>query len=272
MILVDYFRKAYISSRQSQKNKYSLAASLLSCPAAKYVAFTLAEGATHVAHCNNLRKVAFTLAEVLITLGIIGVVAALTLPSVIQKMEDQRFVSSLKKTYSILSQATNSVIAEHENPEYWWIEDDQEEPVKQIYEYYKPYFNAMRMCPNTAGCWGYPTKYLNGNVYWESFNRSWYQYTYTLVDGVSVLIDIYDASNVRLFGVDVDYPCPVFWVDLNSGNLPNQIGRDVFAFLITKKGLQPAGLNDTTTCNKNGTGWSCTSRIIQDGWTIKYLK
>ena len=132
-----------------------------------------------------------------------------------------------------MSQATNSVIAEHENPEYWWIEDDQEEPVKQIYEYYKPYFNAMRMCPNTAGCWGYPTKYLNGNVYWASFNRSWYQYTYTLVDGVSVLIDIYDASNVRLFGVDVDYPCPVFWVDLNSGNLPNQIGRDIFAFLIT---------------------------------------
>ena len=55
------------------------------------------------------------------------------------------------------------------------------------------------------------------------------------------MIDIYDASNVRLFGVDVDYPCPVFLVDLNSGNLPNQIGRDVFAFLITKKGLQPAG-------------------------------
>ena len=68
MILVDYFRKVDISSRQSQKNKYSLAASLLSCPAAKHVAFTLA--------------------EVLITLGIIGVVAALTLPSVIQKMED----------------------------------------------------------------------------------------------------------------------------------------------------------------------------------------
>ena len=147
MILVNYFRKADISSRQSQKNKYSLAASLLSCPAAKHVTFTLAEGATHVAHCNNLRKVAFTLAEVLITLGIIGVVAALTLPSVIQKMEDQRCVSSLKKTYSILSQATNSVIAEHESPEYWWIEDNQEEPVKQIYEYYKPYFNAMRMCP-----------------------------------------------------------------------------------------------------------------------------
>ena len=105
-----------------------------------------------------------------------------------------------------------------------------------------------------------------------SFNRSWYQYTYTLVDGVSVLIDIYDTENARQFGIDVDYPCPVFWVDLNSGNPPNQIGRDVFAFLVTKRGLQPAGLDDISNCNKNGSGWSCTSRVIKDGWTIKYLK
>ena len=41
--------------------------------------FTMAEGATHVVNCNNNRKIAFTLAEVLITLGVIGVVAAITI-------------------------------------------------------------------------------------------------------------------------------------------------------------------------------------------------
>ena len=50
------------------------------------IAFTLAEGATHVALWNNQRKIAFTLAEVLITLGIIGVVAALTIPALIQSI------------------------------------------------------------------------------------------------------------------------------------------------------------------------------------------
>ena len=40
----------------------------------RLTAFTLAEGATHVARWNNSRKIAFTLAEVLITLGIIGIV------------------------------------------------------------------------------------------------------------------------------------------------------------------------------------------------------
>ena len=47
-------------------------------------AFTLAEGATHVDTLKGNCKNAFTLAEVLITLGIIGVVAAMTLPAVIQ--------------------------------------------------------------------------------------------------------------------------------------------------------------------------------------------
>ena len=50
----------------------------------KKAAFTLAEGATHVAQSPKPRRAAFTLAEVLITLGIIGVVAAMTLPALIQ--------------------------------------------------------------------------------------------------------------------------------------------------------------------------------------------
>ncbi len=216
-------------------------------------------------------KRAFTLAEVLITLGIIGVVAAITIPSLNQKLEDQRNMSSLKKVYSILQQATNMVISEHEAPEYWWIEDGKEEPVKIIYEYYKPYFNAMRMCPNTTGCWGYPTKNLNGSVYWSEHNSSWYQYSYTLADGVNVLLDIYDAGNIPNFGMNINYPCPVFWVDINADKLPNQIGRDIFAFLVTRKGLQPAGLDNTDSCITGGSGWGCVSRIIRDGWTIKYL-
>ena len=49
----------------------------------KRIAFTLAEGATHVDMSDNIRRVAFTLAEVLITLAIIGVVAAMTIPTLI---------------------------------------------------------------------------------------------------------------------------------------------------------------------------------------------
>ena len=55
--------------------------------------------------CRLMRGAAFTLAEVLITLGIIGVVAALTLPSVIKNKENIELQSSLKLAYSTLNQA-----------------------------------------------------------------------------------------------------------------------------------------------------------------------
>ena len=68
----------------------------------KKSAFTLAEGATHVVHFNDIRRVAFTLAEVLITLGIIGVVAALTMPALISNYKKTVYVKQLKKSVSVI--------------------------------------------------------------------------------------------------------------------------------------------------------------------------
>ena len=68
--------------------------------------FTLAEGVTYLVMPNNQRKVAFTLAEVLITLGIIGVVAAMTMPSLIQNYQKQEMAAKVKKVYSVLFLAT----------------------------------------------------------------------------------------------------------------------------------------------------------------------
>ena len=58
----------------------------------------------------------FTLAEVLITLVIIGFIAAMTIPTLINKTNNQEYVSKLKKAYSTLSQATNRIITEEGNP------------------------------------------------------------------------------------------------------------------------------------------------------------
>lgn len=75
-------------------------------------AFTLAKGATHVTHCNNLRKAAFTLAEVLITLGIIGVVAAMTLPTLIQQHQKQVYATGAKKGFSTVQNMVNKMMAD----------------------------------------------------------------------------------------------------------------------------------------------------------------
>lgn len=55
----------------------------------------------------------FTLAEVLITLGIIGVVAALTLPNLLVNYRKTVTVNKVKKFYSMMSQATNASMAEN---------------------------------------------------------------------------------------------------------------------------------------------------------------
>src|SRR5574344_429982 len=61
---------------------------------------------------NPRKKSAFTLAEVLITLGIIGVVAALTLPSLIENHNKKVWVTSLQKNYSVLEQGFQKMKAD----------------------------------------------------------------------------------------------------------------------------------------------------------------
>ena len=70
-------------------------------------------GATHIALCDSVGSyfrhwcAAFTLAEVLITLGIIGVVAAMTMPILIANYQKQVATTRLKKFYTTYSQAYN---------------------------------------------------------------------------------------------------------------------------------------------------------------------
>ena len=60
---------------------------------------------------NSLKRPAFTLAEVLITLGIIGVVAALTLPTLISNYKKQTYVTGLQKAYSVLNNMTKTAMS-----------------------------------------------------------------------------------------------------------------------------------------------------------------
>ena len=84
--------------------------------------FTLAEGATHVDTCDGKRKIAFTLAEVLITLGIIGVVAALTLPSVVHNVQKVVLKNQFKRAYSNFYNAIKYVQVQNGAPYacYYW--------------------------------------------------------------------------------------------------------------------------------------------------------
>lgn len=83
----------------------------------------------------------FTLAEVLITLGIIGVVAALTLPILIQKYRNNEVEAKLKKVYSTMNQAIQLSELDNGPKEFWPAACDIEDESSENYckNYYKKY-------------------------------------------------------------------------------------------------------------------------------------
>ncbi len=81
-------------------------------------------------------KKGFTLAEVLITLGIIGVVAAMTLPTLITKYKEQETVTRVKKFYSVFSQAYTMAVLDNGTINNWGLKDSQSEELEDGSSYH----------------------------------------------------------------------------------------------------------------------------------------
>lgn len=94
---------------------------------------------------NHIKK-AFTLSEVLITLGIIGVVAAITLPTLVANYKEKVFVVSAKKNYSVLTNAINKWNEENgaigDASAFWISEATDENLTFQLAKY----LNAAKVC------------------------------------------------------------------------------------------------------------------------------
>ena len=111
----------------------------------------------------SLKTPAFTLAEVLITLGIIGIVAAMTLPAMIMNHRKQVTVNKVKKFYTVMSQATNSAIAEYGSMEDWQgftTTRNGEEMQNWFDTYLKPYLKVIDEFVKTDEETGYSTLFV----------------------------------------------------------------------------------------------------------------
>ena len=94
---------------------------------------------------NIMTKKAFTLSEVLITLGIIGVVMAMTLPALIGKWQKTVFANKVKNAYSVISNAFLMAEQEYGDPTQWdWGSEQTYENNKRVVEtYLLPYLNTV---------------------------------------------------------------------------------------------------------------------------------
>jgi len=205
-------------------------------------------------------KRAFTLAEVLITLGIIGVVAALVMPELIANYKEKQTVVRLKKVYSVLSNAYN--LAKNENGGYdEWIDGKSvgHSASVAMFENMKPYLNISKDCGFNGGCFknaGIST--LDGRIGAWNYgiaNTAWT--TFILSDGTSVL---FQGAASGVVAIDIDGVAGA-----------NTYGKDIFFFSITPDGVVARGMPDDGTisdlCNRTNTslaqnGHQCTAWVI----------
>jgi prepilin-type N-terminal cleavage/methylation domain-containing protein len=218
-----------------------------------------------------MKKKAFTLAEVLITLGIIGVVATLTMPSLIAKYREKETVVKLKKFYSAISQAYMYAVNEHGTPENWGLGSKVDDPVgrDEMINILAPHLNITKNCGPNPGCLPDVTyKFITGTNY-INFNTYNTLAKAMLADGSVITSRIHTGQCNQNNG---DWPtlqsiCGSYCIDVNCFKPPNTTGKDFFCFWLTKNGIVPFGLPEDTErvkqCRVAGAnGEGCTAWVI----------
>jgi len=183
------------------------------------------------------KQTAFTLAEVLFTLAIVGVVAAMTLPALINKTQDKQFKTAFKKQYSTFAQAMQRVYAEdgstYEHVE--WIQMPKFFcSIQKAQKVLKSGIDCSKVQnDNYSGTDEWPAtggEYWHKNGEWfdkqgnpQTLNSGYWPMSYLLPDGALV---VYNCSN-QIF------------VDVNGYKKPNTIGKDIFFFVVVSKNMVP---------------------------------
>jgi len=224
---------------------------------------------------NSTGAKGFTLAEVLLTLAIIGVVAALTIPAVVTKVTKDQYVVGLKKAYNTLKAVEREAIQEHGPIENWswstggWGSD----PTADFERYFLPRFDVLKNCGATTeeGCFAEELTVLSGNSAGYSVNTAGY-YKIITSDGMSWAYGKDDST----------YPLwsrGWFYVDVNGLKGPNRWGRDIFTFNVfpSNLGIKPEGSYDVdgvnqvsknnidANCNTSFSGSYCTAKVLSEG-------
>ncbi|MBR6162894.1 type II secretion system protein [bacterium] len=237
---------------------------------------------------------AFTLAEVLITLVIIGVIAAITVPTMIQQYRNEAFATAFKKNYSVISQAMQKSQMDNGPVDTWDFSSATTNETREIFikKYILPYLQISKNCGYSTGegCFPKNTKYkkINGveGAIYDNVSNNYYKIV--LNDGSLMYIELFDQC------IENKTRCICFDIDVNGHRKPNQIGRDLFSinlFPFTNNvmpdGTYIAGGEYNTAskswpyetketvdeqCDPNGTssGWTCAGKIMREGWKMNY--
>lgn len=226
---------------------------------------------------NKRVKIGFTLAEVLITLAIIGIVAAMTIPNLMQKSYEKETVVKLKKVYSTLNQAYLRAREEYGSPSDWYHSSSEgnKECNNTMLDNFSKYLKVSKICYQDTGCYPnviYKKIDKTNNANWNMNNNVAKLLT---SDGMSIFFFSY-CGNPRNPGINhIEETWGAISVDINGFKKPNVMGEDTFSFVVAENGIFPVGdefwenhPNNSfeKACNIKSCWGNCESC---SGWVIK---
>lgn len=210
------------------------------------------------------KHLAFTLAETLIVMGVIGVVAALTLPNLNQSTGNKEKAVKLQKLYSNLNDALGRAQVVY-GPIDTWSKDGNmtERFMNRLFEFMKVSKNCG-LADSSKTCW---SESLSDHPHYGSFITA---------DGSGVFVFAsFNCNECELKSGECT--CGSIKVDVDGAKKgKNQEGTDIFWFLITKNaGVIPRHSRDTTWLVYPtwcfGAHQYCTPWVIENG-NMDYLK
>lgn len=230
-------------------------------------------------------KKAFTLSEVLITMGIVGVISVLTVPAVMKNYKQKVYVTSLQKTISQITDANHSIMQEEfANSLYETTLADNSscnadmKKSKGACYFLNSYFKvAKKGCGGkTAGstnyCLGAKYTNLDGSKV-VNIGAAGLGYCIQNTNGITICGG-YNSAN----------GCPTYYIDVNGEKEPNIAGRDFFTIDLMPDGsvrdyatggnLTSMGCASSACGTRTGSlseySCGCLNKVIEDGWKMKY--
>lgn len=211
------------------------------------------------------KNFAFTLAETLIVMGTIGIVAALTLPNLNSSTGNKEKVAKVKKIYQNLTDAFGRAEAVYGPIEEWCTDYFSDSCISKTFGRITEFLKVSKVCNESTGCSSL-FKYVPGG--WAKSDVA------VLSDGTAVTTysGTYNSTGTTQYKI-------VFIVDIDGLNKgTNEGGKDIFSFeydtINRQQGLTPDGLSYYQTIGKSCSVGSCTTYLYGMGaatcWIILF--
>lgn len=244
-----------------------------------------------------MKKNGFTLAEVLITIGVIGVLSAVVLPTFVKNNQNQVFANSLPAAVTDFENAISAMMIKEDagnvfETEAWMDDNEFVNKLKEVLRVKRTLTSVNSYYPNKLTVVDGSTKYDASTIFntvttFEVKNKFAYH-----IRKNALADETKDEIEVMADGVNLAKAAAWVFIDVNGAEEPNRVGRDIYGFLLGSDGIMYAlggrdaayrlendaskiwsNANSSFVCTNSAKGsyaLGCTARLISDKYQIKY--